>query len=76
MFNKSFNQIIFILFISCFFLGCNKESFIENQGTTSTVGVDPSNNKGSYTIFTTNANVPVCSNGLTVYIDGTAREEP
>lgn len=69
----SFYKVFYIFFISLFILSCNKESFIENVGASTTVGNDPANNKGSFTFWTSSTKVLFCSNGLTVSIDGVVK---
>ena len=73
MIKTSFYKVFYIFFISLFILSCNKESFIENVGASTTVGNDPANNKGSFTFWTSSTRVLFCSNGLTVSIDGVVK---
>ena len=61
-------------FLACMivfmFCKCNKESYIENVGITSTVGNAPTSNKGSVTFWVSNWKLAYCSGGLTIYVDG------
>jgi hypothetical protein len=67
---NSFKLLAGILLIATLFTSCNKESYIENEGTISVVTSNPANNTGSVTFWTSNPSATICSNGLRITVDG------